>query len=555
MSVFKVYADDKLFYHPAITELSLTKAEITEDAESIDSFQMSVPAAHPYLDDIKMLSTYITCVNDGETVFEGRVLDINRDFYGTRTFTCEGSLAYLKDSIQPPFNYTGTLRGLLEYFISVHNENVEEAKRFKLGTLTVTDSNDYVAYSSTDHLVTLDAIKTRLLNTHGGYLRVRYNKKGRYLDYLSDFTTASLQTVEYGKNLLDVKITSDSSSRVSVLIPLGAIIEDENMEEESEKRIDITSVNDGKNYITDEDAIGEIGYIWKTEVWDDVTIPGNLLIKGKARLAELSKGITSMQLSIVDESDTDADIGDIRARMYVDVKSKVHGINGTYLCLSRTRDYINRSGNRITIGANGVSLSKANARQGQSISDIENDITGQEKRIVSALSGIENTGSAINALKENIHECYAEIAKSSDEIKNTVHDTYIEKSDLETIQADFQSSITQNSSEIRIDFTTITNEIIETVEANRELLEEYIRFKGALIELGKIGNAFTAELSNEELAFKENGLRIAYISNNSLVITNAEIRNKLSLGNESRGWFDFIPRTSGNLSIKWRGTS
>lgn len=70
--------------------------------------------------------------------------------------------------------------------------------------------------------------------------------------------------------------------------------------------------------------------------------------------------------------------------------------------------------------------------------------------------------------------------------------------------------------------------------------------------LGKVGNAFTAELSNEELAFKENGQKIAYISNNSLVITNAEIRNKLSLGNETRGWFDFIPRANGNLSIKWR---
>ena len=113
--------------------------------------------------------------------------------------------------------------------------------------------------------------------------------------------------------------------------------------------------------------------------------------------------------------------------------------------------------------------------------------------------------------------------------------------------------ITQNSTEIRMDFTAITDEIKENVSTNQLLLEEYIRFKGALIELGKVGNAFTAELSNEELAFKENGQKIAYISNQSLVITNAEIRNKLSLGNESRGWFDFIPRTNGNLSIKWRG--
>lgn len=158
----------------------------------------------------------------------------------------------------------------------------------------------------------------------------------------------------------------------------------------------------------------------------------------------------------------------------------------------------------------------------------------------------------IETLKVQVHDAYSEITKTSNEIISSVKDTYIEKSELETLKQDFQTSITQNSSEIRMDFTTITDEIKDNVATNQELFEEYIRFKGALIELGKIGNAFTAELSNNELAFKENGQKIAYISNNSLVITNAEIRNKLSLGNDTRGWFDFIPRNNGNLSIKWR---
>lgn len=158
----------------------------------------------------------------------------------------------------------------------------------------------------------------------------------------------------------------------------------------------------------------------------------------------------------------------------------------------------------------------------------------------------------LSALQESVRECYSEITSTSEQISSSVREEYISKSEMELIQQDFQTSITQNSSEIRMDFTSITNEIKNTVATNQTLLEEYIRFKGALIELGKVGNAFTAELSNEELAFKENGQRIAYISNQILVITNAEIRNKLSLGNESRGWFDFLPRTSGNLSIKWR---
>ena len=159
----------------------------------------------------------------------------------------------------------------------------------------------------------------------------------------------------------------------------------------------------------------------------------------------------------------------------------------------------------------------------------------------------------IAALQENVRECYSEISKSSEQIRLAVREDYISRSEMATIQQDFQSTITQNSSEIRMDFSTSTDELKDNIATNQELLEEYIRFKGALIELGKVGNAFTAELSNNELAFKENGQKIAYISNNSLVITNAEVRNKLSLGNETRGWFDFIPRSNGNLSIKWRG--
>lgn len=159
----------------------------------------------------------------------------------------------------------------------------------------------------------------------------------------------------------------------------------------------------------------------------------------------------------------------------------------------------------------------------------------------------------IAAIQENVRECYSEISKSSEQIRLAVREDYISRSEMATIQQDFQSTITQNSSEIRMDFSTITDELKDNITTNQELLEEYIRFKGALIELGKVGNAFTAEISNNELAFKENGQKIAYISNNSLVITNAEVRNKLSLGNETRGWFDFIPRSNGNLSIKWRG--
>lgn len=125
---------------------------------------------------------------------------------------------------------------------------------------------------------------------------VRYTDSGKVLDYLAEFNVHSIQTVEYGKNLMDVKITRDHTERIAALIPLGAkkkTTDEEGNEVESDERIDITSVNGGQNYIYDDAAVKEIGWIWTTEVWENVTLPGNLLRKANALVAQRAseKGI------------------------------------------------------------------------------------------------------------------------------------------------------------------------------------------------------------------------------------------------------------------------
>ena len=384
MSIFRIYVDGQLFYHPQLSQLAITEAKMTEDAENIDSLTLSAPFNHPYLDSIHPMASTIVCKKDDNTVFEGRALNDGSDFYNTHTWTCESALAYLKDSQQPPFSYKGTLEGLLEYFLSVHNKAVEEKKRFKLGNITVTDNNDYISYSNSEYSCTLDAIKSKLINTHGGYLMVRYTDSGKILDYLAEFNVHSIQTVEYGKNLMDVKITRDHTERITALIPLGAkkkTTDEEGNEVESDERIDITSVNGGQNYIYDDAAVKEIGWIWTTEVWENVTLPGNLLRKANARLAELIAGITSMELTIVDESDTGADIGSIHARQFVDCLSLPHGIDGRYACMSKTVDYLNPSGNTITIGASGIKLTTISAKQNENLTAIEDELLGQTATI------------------------------------------------------------------------------------------------------------------------------------------------------------------------------
>ena len=109
MSLFRVYVDGALFYHPQMSKLAITAAQIEEDAQNIDSMTLSAPFNHPYLSAIRPLASTIVCKKGDAVVFEGRALDNGTDFYNTHTWTCESCLAYLKDSVQPPYDYKGTL--------------------------------------------------------------------------------------------------------------------------------------------------------------------------------------------------------------------------------------------------------------------------------------------------------------------------------------------------------------------------------------------------------------------------------------------------------------
>lgn len=384
MRLFRVYVDGSLFYHPQLSKLAITKAQVDEDAESVDCLTLSAPYNHPYLNYIQPMASVILCKRGDQVVFEGRALDDGSDFYNSHTWKCESCLAYLKDSLQKPYSYKGSLRGLLEYFISEHNRNVEEQKHFAVGNVTVTDSNDYVSYSCSEYTITLEEIRKKLIETHGGYLRVRYTQTGKVLDYLADFSEVSLQKVQYGVNLLDVKINTDHTERVTALIPLGAKItrtDEEGNEVETEERVTIEAANGGKNYVFDEKAVKEIGWIWTTEVWEDVTLASNLLKKANVRMGELAKGITSMELTIVDESDAGADIADIHAREYVNCLSPPHGIDGKYLCISKSKDYMNPVGNTITIGASGIKLTSITAKQDSNLESLGKDISDQNSKL------------------------------------------------------------------------------------------------------------------------------------------------------------------------------
>ncbi len=43
MSIFRIFVDGQLFYHPQLSQLAITEAKMTEDAENIDSLTLLLP--------------------------------------------------------------------------------------------------------------------------------------------------------------------------------------------------------------------------------------------------------------------------------------------------------------------------------------------------------------------------------------------------------------------------------------------------------------------------------------------------------------------------------
>lgn len=120
--------------------------------------------------------------------------------------------------------------------------------------------------------------------------------------------------------------------------------------------------------------------------------------------------------------------------------------------------------------------------------------------------------------------------------------------DLQEYKNQVSTQFTQTNENFEFQFNNV-NELIDAVSdveaSHYQELHNYIRFVNGVIILGQEGNQLTAELSNTKLSFKQDGVEIAYVSNNKLYITNAEILENIIIGS-----FQFIPRDNGSLSFR-----
>ncbi|EMZ41930.1 MAG: phage tail protein [Atopobium minutum] len=328
--MYQVFLDDQVLYMPG-DENALLIDPVLEMADSKSGFfTAKIPITNLLYDSVKELASEVCVKRDGTAIFYGRVLSVERDFYGTKTITCEGELAYLLDSVQEPAEYHDiSVRAFLETLITKHNNQMTGGKKcFKVGQVTVEDPNDSI-YRYTNWETTLDAITDKLVDRLGGHLRIRHVGTTRYLDYIEDFDNTNTQVIEFGENLLDYTENLNAEDIATRVIPLGKRLDDSPIET-LDAYTTIGSVNNRKNYVESAAAIKTYGVITKTVHFEDVTIPANLKKKGEEYLKDTQFADVTLTLTAVDLHLLHADIEAMKVGDSIRVISPPHGMDRFY---------------------------------------------------------------------------------------------------------------------------------------------------------------------------------------------------------------------------------
>lgn len=542
--MYQVYCDGQLLHDPRMQEYQLISPTLSLELNKTGSFTFAQYPDHPMAGIVQKLKSVIEVKKDGALLFRGRPLSSKEGFYRQQDYTCEGELAFLLDSRVRPFEMAGGVTELFTYLIDQHNEQVDEYKRFKVGKVTVTDPNDYINRSNVTYETTWDILNTRLLDTMGGYLWVRHEADGVYLDYLADFPYMSTQRITFGENLLDYARTRDGSEIATALIPLGARLEDEEGNQ-IDQRLTIADANGGKDYVYDEAAVERYGWIFDTQTWDDVTQAENLKQKALDALNEKIKTVETIEMTAADLSQMDKSFDDFRVGQYVFVDSPPHGVeNEKFLVTKMTIRLDDPSQNKLTFGRVKTSFTEDSNKNNQTVGDLVNRTETIESDYV--------TNATVTSITQDV---YSRIDQTSKSITSTVEENYIAKGGLEEGLKSTVFSQTVDGWVMSFnEFKSNTESANKETTTNFEEIRKYIRFIEGNIELGDENNDLKCIITNTKISFTQNGAEVAYISNNKLHITNAEVLDRFTVGNPTSGYFDWIPRANGNLGMKWRAS-
>lgn len=557
MMKYQIFYGDDILYDLRDKDLVVESPNLSLEINKVGTLTFSIYPDHPYFDKLELLKPKIVVKRNNQIIFKGRIVNNEQGIYNDINVECESFLSFLNDSIYRPSTFQGTPKELFEKIINNHNSQVSDEQKLKIGNVTVTDPNDYISRSWEDYLCSFDLLKTRLLDTLGGYVVERYETDGTYIDWLADFKNednliVSSQTIEFGDNLINIIAKNDAANTYSVVIPLGTEIENE---DGTKERLTIKSVNDDKDYLINETAYAKFG--WKVApisetTFDDVTLADNLKTKGLNYLNNQAIMISSsFEITALDLASINEDVDFFFIYRYIRIKSLIHNFDKLYLLKSIKIPLDHPENTEISLGETFNTLTGVQLKNDSALRENSKRIDIVEKDYEINKGKINSLGKEVDDLRYETVTNMSSLKQDSESFVMETLKEYVLSSNFESYKETIETKFTQNADAFEFNFNKLSEEFKNSNGSTQEQLqniEKYIRFVDGTIILGEVGNKISLKIAKERISFMTGEIETAYISNNSLYILESTILSRLQIGH-----WETKEDKYGNLNTRWVG--
>lgn len=392
--MYKVLAGSHVL-HDDQKSLRVTGARLTLELGKSGLLEFTLQQNHPYYQQVQPMKTMIEVQRHELTIFRGRVLDIEYGFHNEKLVTCEGELGFLLDSIIEPHEYSGNFSGFLDFVLGFHNGQVEAEKRFERGNVTVADFYPFESIDYYNFISSFDLLNQKMVEPYGGFLQVRHQNGTMYLDLIApdmNIANVSAQQIRLGKNLLDIKRNIKGSEVFSGIIPLGAKIGD------TERRLNITSVNGDFFHITNPEAVAAYGNIFRVVIFENITNASTLLSEARTYLAESFAAINEIEITAADLSGLNPSLDSFEIGQWVQLVSDVHFTQPqTFLIRKMTIDLSKPAETKIEVGRTRQGLTASLGYTAESINSFSNRISNLAGSISGMASKVDTAAATASA--------------------------------------------------------------------------------------------------------------------------------------------------------------
>ena len=467
-----------LLHETQIDGDKVSAGRLEQSLSDIGTFEFELMYDHPLYNKIEPITGLVKIINkyDKEVEFYGRVIkpDAGMDSEGlfSKTFVCESVLGYLQDSTQTFQRVPNN--GVEDYFrriIAVHNSQVEPHKRFKVGRVTVLNQSDtpyrYIGYDTT-----FDTIKTYLIGRLGGYIQLRLEDDGMYLDYLKDVGQEVDSPIQVGTNIETARRELDLSNLITRLVPLGADLDKENRDEETgqyvvRERVTINSVNGGRSYIEDAELVKQFGIIQRPMDWTEIKDAGILLQRGQQymqnqKIAISAWSVSVVELYLIDQSFEKFKVGNTHP---ID-NAPLSGVEWLQI-IKKVIDVTQPESVDLTVGADSMTLSKFQLQQQEAAKSMEKVLADQQ-----AANNKQNAQANHNYQLSLLQSQLSQYQANSKSLAQEIHFLTEQIAQLDPEKdANLIASLTMQKQAAESKKQIFDNKIVETEEAIEKLKE------------------------------------------------------------------------------------